>query len=84
MKRCNESECCKPLAERLGDGKGFNALFTFNDDEKKQRFLGVAYKRSAKDRGLLLNWCPFCGGTPGYFKREEPALPQSSEAHTTA
>lgn len=29
---------------------------------------------SAKDKGLLLNWCPFCGGQPGYFKRDAPQM----------
>ena len=31
------------------------------------RFAGVTYHLSAKDRGLLLNVCPWCKGKPGYL-----------------
>ena len=72
MNTCNKDGCCTHLAERLGDGgKGFKALHTVKRDSNVTRFLGVAYKTSAKDNGLLLNWCPFCGGQPGYFERTE-------------
>ncbi len=68
---CNEHGCCKHLAERIGDGgKGFKAEYTVNRSERGTRSLGVSYKTSAKDVGLMLNWCPFCGRTPGYFKRD--------------
>jgi hypothetical protein len=26
---------------------------------------GVAYKMNAKDNGLMINFCPFCGKRPG-------------------
>ncbi len=71
MEKCNKDGCCNHLAERLGDGgKGFKALYTVRRDSNVTRFLGVAYKTSAKDNGLLLNRCPFCGGQPGYFERD--------------
>lgn len=72
MDKCNANGCCNHLAERLGDGgKGFHAFHTVKRDSNEARFLGVAYKTSAKDKGLLLNWCPFCGGKPGHFERDK-------------
>lgn len=69
--QCDEVGCCKHLLERLGDGgKGFKAEHTIQRSTGEKRFLGVSYKTSAKDVGLMLNWCPFCGGTPGYFVRD--------------
>lgn len=71
--KCHEEGCCRSMGDRLVDsGKGLHALHTVNRDDPNNthtRFLGVAYKTSAKDKGLLLNWCPWCGGQPGYFKR---------------
>lgn len=31
---------------------------------------GVYYKTSAKDRGLMLNHCPWCGESLEWFKNE--------------
>lgn len=73
MKKCDKDGVCEHLSKRLGDGgKGFKALHTLKmgDPTATQRFLGVAYKTNAKDNGLLLNWCPWCGGRPGYFERD--------------
>jgi hypothetical protein len=36
-------------------------LDEFNDGEFQQRVLGVAYKRGAQDKGVMLNSCPWCG-----------------------
>ena len=75
VNRCHETGICDHMAKRVGDGgKGFKALHTVSRDSNVTRFLGVAYKLSAKDKGLLLNWCPFCGGQPGYFKRDAPQM----------
>ncbi len=66
---CGEEAVCTHLAARVTDhGKGFVAIRTAG--KAGIRLLGVAYKADTKDKGLLLNWCPFCGGKPGYFDRE--------------
>lgn len=69
---CNETAMCSSLLNRLEDGrrKGFEALHTTNLETDEERFLGVVYRTSVKDRGLMLNWCPFCGGQPGCFERK--------------
>jgi hypothetical protein len=63
---------CATLAERCepAPSKGFKAIHTTNFKTGKKRFFGVAYKRNAKDRGLMLNVCPFCYGEPGGFERD--------------
>jgi hypothetical protein len=74
--QCGENSICDHLGARLCDGgKGFKAVHTLDTTKKvgaddAVRLLGVIYKTSAKDRGLLLNQCPWCGGQPGYFKRD--------------
>jgi hypothetical protein len=72
MKKCSETDVCEHLENRLVDGgKGFKAMHTVRKDEKSEaRFFGVAYMMSAKDKGLMLNVSPFCGGKPGYFERD--------------
>jgi len=72
FKKCNKDGCCKFLAERLTDtGKGFHSIDTIilTEEPPTMHFRGIAYKTGAKDKGLMLNWCPFCGGQPGDFKR---------------
>lgn len=70
MKKCDQDGCCEHLAKRITDkNRGFRAVHAVKLDGKPSRFVGVAYKMNADDRGLMLNWCPFCGGEPGDFKR---------------
>ena len=80
FKPCDETNLCKFMAERVGDGgKGLKALYTVRMDAKPgedgytERLLGVAYKTCAKDKGLLLNVCPWCQGKPGHFERQMKA-----------
>ena len=73
FRKCDRDGCCSFLSSRIEDhGKGFHSINTINikDFSRPAIFRGVAYKTSAKDKGLMLNFCPFCGGQPGDFKRE--------------
>lgn len=81
MSKCTATGMCKPLAERceVAPSKGLKAVHTVNLETHKTRFFGVAYKRNAKDHGLMLNVCPFCGGAPGEFERDA-TQPQRQEA----
>ena len=66
FKKCDKDGMCKFLMERLvSNGKGFNPVMIMNMTNNTTYFKGVCYKTSAKDGGLMLNYCPFCGGTPG-------------------
>lgn len=72
IQRCSESTLCEAM-ERATFGnqgcKGLSVANTLNLQSGNFRMLGVVYKSSAKDKGLLLNVCPWCRGEPGYFKR---------------
>jgi hypothetical protein len=61
---CNEHNICENLKSRLVDrGRGFYPK------EASVELLGVAYKETKKDKGLMVNYCPWCGRTPGTFKK---------------
>lgn len=74
FKKCKNQSYCKYLLERLGSTftKGFSATEVINLETSKTRSIGIKYKTSAKDRGLMLNFCPWCGGDIQY--RETKAV----------
>ena len=76
MNSCTTTRTCESLSKRISIGESpnrgghFRANYTVNiDSDEDERFLGVSYHLNAKDKGLMLNWCPFCGEQPGYFRR---------------
>ena len=58
---------CKSLNDRTEPGanskcKGFIRVVMVNLEKGfNEKFVGVAYKRSAKDPCVFLNFCPYCG-----------------------
>lgn len=55
---------CPTLSKRLQDGhhsKGLNSLFMVNVETGKELPALLAYKCAANDKGIVLNFCPFCG-----------------------
>jgi hypothetical protein len=78
-KKCDDIGMCQFLEERLVDRgqKGFVPLHTLSIDDSapkaEMQWRGVAYHKSSKDRGLLLNYCPFCGGRPGDLSHRDEA-----------
>jgi hypothetical protein len=54
---------CPTLRKRLGNGhqKGFNQLLMMNFSTGEEGPPLLAYKSTATDRGIILNYCPFCG-----------------------
>lgn len=59
---------CSPMGERISDTKtGFNTVTTINLRSGKTRLIGIVYRRNAKDRGLMLNVCPWCGSDLQFF-----------------
>jgi hypothetical protein len=74
FKRCNSKRMCRFLQERvicgICGGVGLHTVDTTSFRTGKTYFRGVAYKTSAKDNGLVINYCPFCGKRPGIgFKK---------------
>lgn len=72
--KCDENRCCEFLASRLEEfhRRGFVAIYVCRVGSAKTNFRGVAYKQTARDRGIMVNFCPFCGGHPGTFKPDIP------------
>jgi hypothetical protein len=75
---CNQRQgFCPLMDERVkfpGEkGYGFFAFVVVNycDPENKQsreEVQGVMYKSDQKDRGLMMNCCPFCGAKIDWFR----------------
>lgn len=43
------------------DAKGLSTFKPYNSKTCEFRFAAIIYKTKAKDKGLALNFCPFCG-----------------------
>ena len=55
---------CRALLDRLqwpSSAKGLRMVRVVNEETMDQTLKGVVYAREAKDAGLLLNFCPWCG-----------------------
>jgi hypothetical protein len=68
---------CSSMEQRVkfpGEkGYGFFTLMVIDhsDPGKKQwreKLKGVMYKSDPKDRGLMMNFCPFCGAKIDWFR----------------
>lgn len=64
-RKCSTHRFCSALEERIegianAKRKGFVLMVLTNFTTGKTRRVGVCFKRSAKDPGLMLNVCPFC------------------------
>lgn len=57
------SQFCSALGERLEDGhkKGINSMAVMNLMTGDECPSLIVYKTSSHDRGLVLNFCPWCG-----------------------
>ena len=60
--------------------KGFVYVSALSADFKTKKLLGVMYKESAQDRGVMLNHCPFCGEKIDWFRdgRKEKEFPTTA------
>jgi len=45
----------------------------------EEEFVGVVYKTNAKDKGLMLNVCPWCGGSVRFWKPVEGSESEDPE-----
>lgn len=75
FEKCNSEKMCTWLADRVEcigfSGKGLVPVYRLNIHGKLTSVLyGVKYKQARGDNGILINYCPFCGQTPGLFARE--------------
>lgn len=62
--KCTSKAFCSTMESKLqldnSQAKGLSALVLFNMKTRTTRTAGVVYKTSARDRGVVLNVCPWC------------------------
>jgi uncharacterized protein (DUF1015 family) len=63
INKCSKTSYCDILSNYIQDhnNKGIVNLDVTNYINGEIRHLGLAYKKSTKDQGIMLNFCPFCG-----------------------
>ncbi len=64
MKKCDgKGSHCKALQNNLCEANrpGLACLITINLKNGQEQLRGVYYKRLERDKGVMLNYCPFCG-----------------------
>ena len=64
--KCSEKRWCLPMRMSLNDEanarkKGIATVVLTSVLGMGSRLIGVAYKKTAKDLGVMLNFCPWCG-----------------------
>ena len=70
--KCSEKQWCSTMSERISDKRhGFENVNLLNLKTGIMRNIGLRYRLSGKDRGLMLNFCPWCGADIRYFKSEK-------------
>jgi len=61
----SETTLCKRMEESVEGpnprGKGLKEYILTNVKTGKRRWACIAYHTSAKDRGVAMNFCPWCG-----------------------
>jgi hypothetical protein len=64
--KCRQGKWCSSMADRLDEvnstTKGISELVLMNlRTGKDEKPIGIVFKKRAADRGLMLNYCPWCG-----------------------
>jgi len=64
-KKCKIGEYCEMLKSKLENTnetiKGIVPITVVNLKTFEDRHVGLCYRKSTTDKGLILNFCPFCG-----------------------
>lgn len=65
FKKCNIDTYCCHLENNIGDNpyaKGISIMQLTDIRTMKPSRRYVRYRKTAKDRGMVFNFCPWCGG----------------------
>lgn len=79
MEKCDDSGLCKHLRQRLVEsGAGFYKI----EQVQRQEVVTIAvlYKTNTKDRGLMLNICPWCEARIDHLNEEHRVKPRKAAA----
>lgn len=82
VKKCSRKAFCTSLVNKLEPAnaigrKGLTVIIATNFTTQKDRTLGVAYKKSATDRGTMLNFCPCCGEQITFWDKSDIKPPRA-------
>ena len=75
MKLCDTAGMCDHLEKRVNlsrVGNGLQSVTTLHFDTNEVTWKGVMYIHN-RDKGTVLNFCPFCGGKPGPWANRDNA-----------
>lgn len=63
MGKCTKTSYCNMISECIQDhhNKGIVSIDVTDSTNGEIKHIGLAYKKSTKDRGIMLNVCPFYG-----------------------
>jgi hypothetical protein len=73
--KCEDGEHCETMFDMLDhqddSRRGFSGVTTINLKTGTCRYIGVRYCKSGKgkDRGVMLNFCPFCGASLQWWEQ---------------
>ena len=70
-----ENGFCKALSERIQGTsserkKGILFLQVLDTKDNRIKVDGALYKNDSKDRGLMFNYCPWCGEKIDWYRKE--------------
>jgi len=60
-KKCSLKFTCDALSERVTDMSGIVSWNIINVTTGKRKPSLIGYKANRKDKGLVFNYCPWCG-----------------------
>lgn len=66
-KKCEGDQLCVAMVTRLSPNGSLRPVVA-TSVENVDKFIGVSLHIKPNDRGVMVNVCPFCGGSPGCFK----------------
>lgn len=67
---CDREGMCWALCERV-NGYGLSDQTLYHLKTGKHSFAGVVQHLNKRDKGVFINFCPFCGGKPGEIANRE-------------
>lgn len=85
INKCSKDGLCDELINSIdetGTGKGIKVLRGITHEQMfssqfhlaDARIFAVFYKTSAKDKGILFNFCPFCGEKFDWLRRQSKEI----------
>ena len=78
VRACSRLRWCVGMSLALSgvpensEGKGLSVSRGWVGEEKLPRRIGVTYHKKARDPGILLNFCPWCGARIRFDEKGTP------------